>query len=845
MSKLVIVESPTKIKKIQQYLGPDYKVDSCVGHIRDLPSKKSEVPAAIKDKPWAEYAVDVDGDFQPYYVTIHGKGKVLTKLRKELKEADELLLATDEDREGESISWHLVQALKPKVPVKRLVFNEITKEAIHKALEHTRDIDDDLVQAQETRRILDRLYGYALSPLLWKKVGGNLSAGRVQSVALRLVVDRERERRAFVPASYWGLTADLAHGAGGAFDARLLEVAGKRLATGRDFDKETGKLAEGKDVLVLEEPEARRLQEATKAGTWNVLDVQHDSRTTKPKPPFTTSTLQQEANNRLNLSARDTMRVAQRLYEGGLITYMRTDSTHLSEEAMKAAAAAVTAEFGDGYLHAGGRVYRSKSKNAQEAHEAIRPAGEAFQHPDRAGVTGREKDLYRLIWQRTLASQMADERYTSTTARIGAAENTLFVATGKRVDFPGYRAAWNPQGQETQQLPELGVGDAPECRDVAAEGHETKPPARYTEASLVKRLDEEGIGRPSTYASIMDTIQRRGYVTLRGKALVPSFTGFAAIQLLERHFPRLVDTRFTAQMEDKLDDIAGGDAEWVPFLRDFFQGKEGLKAQIDDRMEKIDPAEARSIDLQGLPCAVKLGRFGAYVEIDDDGERVTASLPEGLMPDELTAEEVERILAAKAAGPRVLGEDPDTGKPVYLMDGRYGPYVQLGEQEGTGRGAKKPPRASIPKGQHPDSFPFEEALFLLKLPRILGEHPDGGEVSANQGRFGPYVAHAVPGAAKPEYRSLPDADALRTIDLAGALELLAKPKGGRRGPAVLKELGKHPKDDKPVQLLDGRYGPYVKHGKTNASLPKGTDVESIDMAAAVELIKAKAGKGKK
>ncbi len=838
--RLVIVESPAKVKKIKQYLGDGYDVDSCVGHIRDLPGNKSEIPAAIKDKPWADYGIDIENGFKPYYVTIRGKGKVITQLKKKLKDADALYLATDEDREGESISWHLVEALNPKVPVKRMVFNEITKKAVQEAVDNPRDMDLDLVQAQETRRILDRLYGYALSPLLWKKVGGNLSAGRVQSVAVRLVVMRERERMAFTSAGYWDLTAHLDNG--GAFDARLTHVEGKRIAGGKDFGDD-GKLLPGKDVMVLDEQAAGALAGRCRDATWNVTDVDQTEKQSRPKPPFITSTLQQDANNRLNMSARDTMRVAQRLYENGFITYMRTDSVALSDEAIRGARTAIEQSFGKEYVPADPRFYKGKKDSAaQEAHEAIRPAGEEFVHPDKSGLDGQEKKLYRLIWQRTLACQMENERYTQTTADIEAAE-ARFRASGKVVTFPGHRAAYGGRSDDDAELPPIAVGDQPTCQQVDADGHETKPPARFTEASLVQALEAEAIGRPSTYASILDVIQNRGYVQKKGKALVPSFTGFAVVGLLETHFPELVDTQFTAKMEQALDDIAAGQADWVPFLEEFFLGDDGLQAQIAERLESIDPEQARIIDIgPGNDFTIRIGRFGPYVESEMDGEKVSASLPEDLTPDELDAARVQQLLEAKMAGPQVLGTDPATGQPIYVLDGRFGPYYQLGDQEEGSK--KKPKRASIPSKKMEDAD-LDQAVFLLSLPRKVGDHPDGGEVSTNIGRFGPYVAHDKGDGSKPEFRSLADVQQVQHIGLDEALEILAKPKGGRRGPTVLKELGAHPDTKKPVQILSGRYGPYVKHDKTNATIPKGTDPEAVTMEQAVKLIADKKAKGKR
>ena len=854
--KLVIVESPTKSKKIAGYLPKGYTVDSCVGHIRDLPSSKADIPAEIKGKPWADFGVDVEHGFAPYYVTIPGKQKVISGLKAKLKGADELFLATDEDREGESISWHLVEALKPKVPVRRMVFNEITKDAILKALKSPREVDMDLVQAQETRRILDRLYGYALSPLLWKKVGGGLSAGRVQSPAIRLVVLRERERRSFVAAGYWGLVAHLtapALSAHAAFDAKLVSVSGKRVATGKDFDRDTGKLAAGKDVVILEEAAAKDLKSRLEKAPWLVADVTEQQRTSSPEAPFVTSTLQQEANNRLNLSARQAMQTAQRLFENGFITYMRTDSTALSDEAIAGAQDAIRSQFGADYLAPAVRNYEGKQqKGAQEAHEAIRPAGRDFIHPDKAGLSGPDLALYRLIWMRTLACQMANERYTSTTVTLTSLE-AVFTASGKRVDFAGYRAAYGVSDARTDgegeggALPAMKKGDKPACTGVEAEGHQTKPPARYTEATLVKALVDERIGRPSTYAAILQTIQDRGYVVPKGKALVPSFTAFAVVGLLEKHFPKLIDLQFTADMEEKLDLIAAGDLQWVPFLTEFFLGKEGLQAQIASRMKTIDPGEGRQVDLgPGLPCKVMIGRYGAYLEVERSGERLSASIPESITPDELDAATVERLLQQKAEGPKSIGKDPESGLPVYVLDGRFGPYYQLGDAEedaGKKGGAPKPKRASLPKGKTPAQGDLDEALFLLSLPKELGPHPEGGRVLVGLGRFGPYVLHEN-GAAK-EYRSIKP-DQLTTVGLAEAMDLLSKPKQGRggRGQAtVLRELGPHPDDGKPVHILDGRYGPYIKHGDTNANVPRGTAVEAMTMEAAVAAIAERAARG--
>ncbi|HLF15899.1 MAG TPA: DNA topoisomerase, partial [Candidatus Thermoplasmatota archaeon] len=632
---------------------------------------------------------------------------------------------------------------------------------------------------------------------------------------------------------------------GGDFEARLLAVGGKRVARGDDFDRETGRLKQGSDTLLLDEAAAKALQGRLRTAPWSVADVKEEARQSSPKPPFTTSTMQQEANNRLNLSARDAMSAAQRLFENGFITYMRTDSTALSEEGLAGAAKAVRESFGADHLHPGGpRRHDSKAaKNAQEAHEAIRPAGADFVHPDKSDLTGADLKLYRLIWQRTLASQMANERYVSTTVTLAAAETT-FTATGKSVQFPGYRAVYGADEDEDRdrELPPLRKGDRPVCRDVLAEGHETKPPARFTEASLVAALDKEGIGRPSTYASILDTIQGRGYVVGKGKALVPSFTAFAVVGLLEKNFPTLVDLKFTAEMEEALDRIAAGEAKWQPFLGSFFLGPKGLRAQVAKRMESLDPADARVVDLgAGRAHKVKIGRFGPYVEVQRGDAVVTASLPEGLTPDELDDERIAQLITAKEEGPRSLGSDPETGKPVFLMDGRFGPYVQLGEAEGDA----KPPRSSLPKGRRPEEATLEEALFLLSLPRTLGEHPQGGRIVAGLGRFGPYIARHKPDGAA-DYRNLPSFDAVKEATLDSALALLAAPKAGRgrrAGPTVLRALGNHPEDGAPVQLLEGRFGPYVKHGDTNATVPRGKDPATLTMEDAVALLAERKARG--
>jgi DNA topoisomerase I len=844
---LVIVESPTKARTIRGFLPKEFRVEASMGHVRDLPNNASEIPAAHKGEKWANLGVNTAKDFEPLYVVPKDKKKVVKELKDALKGADQLLLATDEDREGESISWHLAQLLDPKVPVKRMVFHEITKEAISQALENPRELDMELVHAQETRRILDRLVGYTLSPLLWKKVAWGLSAGRVQSVSVRLLVERERARRAFRSGTYWDLKASLAHGQI-PFDAKLTHLGGERVANGSDFDESTGAIKVGSKVKLLAEAEARALQQAAMAGRWQVAAVEAKPTVRKPVAPFTTSTMQQEANRKLRLSARDTMRTAQALYERGFITYMRTDSVNLSEQAIKAARSCVTERYGQDYLSPAPRQFTTKSRNAQEAHEAIRPAGEAFRTPGETGLEGRDLALYELIWKRTVASQMADARLTMLAIDLEVADSN-FRATGKRIDFPGFFRAYvegsdDPdaalEGQEVL-LPDLKVGDAPDCRSVEALSHQTQPPARYSEAALVKMLEKEGIGRPSTYASIIGTIIDRGYATLQANALIPSFTAFAVTALLEEHFPDLVDTGFTARMENTLDEISTGKVRWLPYLEDFYKGEEGLEALVQRREGDIDPGHSRTVALEGLPCVVRIGRFGAYLEsrrVGTDGEEelLKATLPQEITPADLDADKAELILRQKSEGPESIGEDPETGEQVYLLFGQYGPYLQLGQAS---EETPKPKRASLPKGVKPEEMKLEDALGLLRLPRHLGDHPDGGKVQAGLGRFGPYVVHDK-GKGEKDYRSIKAEDDVLVIGLTRALELLAQPKRGRGGRTALKDLGTPEGANEAIQLFDGPYGLYVKQGKVNASLPEGTTADTLTLEQAVELLAAKA-----
>ncbi len=847
MSTLVIVESPTKARTIRNYLPSGYRVEASMGHVRDLPQSATEIPPSVKDEPWAQLGVNVEANFEPLYVVPKDKKKVVQQLKDALKEASELVLATDEDREGESISWHLLQVLKPKVPIKRMVFHEITQEAIKKALKNCRNIDEQLVHAQETRRILDRLVGYTLSPLLWKKIAWGLSAGRVQSVAVRLLVNKERQRRAFRQGSYWDLKA-LLEQKKISFDSRLVSLAGVKVATGSDFDPNTGQIIAGRQVRLLSEAEARELRERLLDKPWTVTDLEERPVVRKPAAPFTTSTLQQEANRKLRLSARDTMRTAQSLYEQGYITYMRTDSVHLSEQAIAAARSCVEQMYGKQFLSPQPRQYATKSKGAQEAHEAIRPAGSTFRTPKETGLSGRELALYDLIWKRTVASQMADSRQTQITVQLQV-EDAGFRSSGKRIDFPGYLRAYvegsdDPEAALEDQeviLPPLKVGDHPNCREVEADGHETQPPARYTEASLVKTLESEGIGRPSTYASIIGTIIDRGYAQMNGNALVPTFTAFAVTSLLEKYFPNLVDTSFTSNMEQTLDEISTGEAQWLPYLQEFYLGEKGLETQVKEQENQIDPNEARTVELENLAAKVRIGKFGPYIEAENGNGTVTASIPKDVTPAELDPEQVEVLLRQKTEGPDKLGLHPETGEPIYILIGPYGPYVRLGD---VSEENKKPKQASLPKGVNIEDVTLEMALGLLALPRTLGVHPaTGGKIQASLGRFGPYVVHDQ-GKEGKEYRSLKAGDNVLTITLERALALLSEPKKGRAGAGKskkpLRELGTHPKDNEPVNIYEGPYGPYVKHGKTNASIPEGESVESITLETALEVLEAKA-----
>ncbi len=852
---LVIVESPAKARTIERFLGSDFAVEASIGHVRDLPRGAREVPARYKDEPWARLGVNVEAGFEPIYVTVPGKSKQITKLRRLLQNADALWLATDEDREGEAISWHLVELLSPDVPVRRLVFHEITRDAIEEALESPRGIDEGLVRAQEARRILDRLYGYEVSPLLWRKIGPGLSAGRVQSVAVRLVVERERERRRFVSASWHDLLGrfaprDAGPEAAEPFEAGLVAADGQRVPTGKDFDPATGK-PEGKGLLLLDEAAAQALAARLEGAEFRVTGVEEKPYTSRPAPPFTTSTLQQEANRKLGFSARRTMRVAQSLYENGHITYMRTDSTNLARVAVDAARDLVRAEYGESYLPRGGpRIYESKVRNAQEAHEAIRPAGHPFELPEalRGELDEDEFRLFELVWKRTIASQMANARgkYVTLTIEGGGA---VFEVRGKTIEFPGYLRAYvegsdDPEAELADQerlLPAVREGQQLGCEGLEVKGHTTQPPARYTEASLVQALEQRGIGRPSTYASILETILEREYVFRKGKALVPTWVGYAVTRLLERHLPKLVDYEFTAEMEDELDSISRGELGHVDYLRDFYYGNggTGLKQLLENKVEEIDAREVCTIVIDtppagGEPVVVRVGRYGPYLQ---QGEDRRVSLPADMPPDEVTLEKAMELLEQGDRAEEPLGRDPRSGQPVYLKTGRYGPYVQLGDGEEDG----KPKRASLLRGMDAASVDLATALKLLSFPRRLGEDPRTGEVvEAHTGRYGPYVKSGG------ETRSLPGGMSPLEVNLEEALALLSQPKRGRSRGAPTKPvrtLDTSPVTGKPIELREGRYGPYVTDGETNASLPRDVGLGDVTHDVAVRLLAERAARG--
>ena len=859
---LVIVESPAKAKRISSLLGPDFIVDSSVGHIRDLPRGADEVPTAYKGEGWARLGVDVDNGFKPLYVVSDRKKSVVANLKKLLKGADELYLATDEDREGESIAWHLLEVLSPTVPVKRMVFHEITAAAIGRAVEEWRDLDRRLVDAQEARRILDRLYGYEVSPVLWRKVMPRLSAGRVQSVATRMVVERERARMRFRSATWWGVEGTFTHAeAPAGFGATLVTLGGSTVATGKDFD-EQGERTGKENVRVLGEPEAASVASALAGRSFTVSAVTERPFRRSPAAPFMTSTLQQEAGRKLRFSAQRAMQVAQRLYEQGYITYMRTDSTTLSDEALTAARTQARQMYGEAFVPDAPRRYERKVKNAQEAHEAVRPAGESFRTPEDVSreLSGDELRLYELIWKRTVASQMNDATGTSAQVRLtaevpegmAAGQEAEFSASGRVIAFPGFLKAYaegdeeDPEAKKAEEqvvLPPLREGDVVEGSAFVPGSHATQPPARYTEASLVKAMEELGVGRPSTYASVIATILERGYVWKKGTALVPSFTAFAVVGLLERYFANLVDYGFTASMEDDLDEIAAGTEEVLPWLTRFYFGTEGpgtgngdedgealgLKASVAAHLSEIDAREINSIPLgegsDGEPIVARVGRYGPYLQRGED----RASIPDDIAPDELTIERAEEILAAPS-NDRVLGTDPESGLDVMVKAGRFGPYVQVGEVI---EGGEKPRTASLFSSMEPATLTLAQALELLRIPRTVGSDPETGEdIVAHNGRFGPYLKRGS------DTRSLSSEEQLLNVTLDEARALFAQPKQrrGRTAAPPLRELGTDPVTNLPVVVKEGRFGPYVTDGTTNASLRKGDVVESIDMDRASELL---------
>jgi DNA topoisomerase-1 len=866
--RLVIVESPSKAKTIAGYLGPDYFVEASFGHVRDLPRNAADVPAKYKGEAWARLGVDVDNGFHALYVVSQDRKAQIAKLTKLSKEVDEIFLATDEDREGEAIAWHLVETIKPKVPIKRMVFHEITKSAIQAAVLNPREIDRDLVDAQEARRILDRLYGYEVSPVLWKKVMPRLSAGRVQSVATRIVVERERQRMAFRTAEYWDINALLAvqNAAEGpkSFSATLIALDGDRIATGRDFEPTTGQVKPGAGVVHLDGDGARGLAARLEDRPFTVTRVEEKPYRRKPYAPFITSTLQQEAARKMRFSSSQTMRTAQRLYENGYITYMRTDSVNLSETAITAARRQIAELYGANNVPPQPRRYTGKVKNAQEAHEAIRPAGDNFRTPGEVAkeLSTDEFKLYELIWRRTIASQMTDAVGNSVSVRIRAistaGEEVDFGASGKTITDPGFLRAYvessddeNAEAEDAERrLPNL-VKDQPlTAEELAAVGHHTSPPPRYTEASLVKALEELGIGRPSTYESIMRTIQDRGYVEKRGQALVPSFIAFAVIGLLEQHYPRLVDYNFTAAMENQLDEIAGGDHAALDFLTSFYFGSQlgaddsiakagGLKKMVTENLSEIDARSVNSIflftDDAGRNVVVRVGRYGPYLQrglpsaatSEDATDEDRVSIPEGVAPDELTPEKVDELFLG-GGGERSLGDDPATGESVQLKSGRFGPYVQSGER-----------KSSLLKTQTPDTVTLEQALRLLTLPRVLGKDPEGAEIVAANGRYGPYVKRGD------DFRSLESEDRLFTVELDEALALLSVPKARQRRAAAppLREMGPDPITEKPMVIKDGRFGPYVTDGEFNASLRRGQTPEELTVEQASEMLAEKRAKG--
>ncbi len=864
---LVIVESPAKARTISGFLGDKYVVESSVGHIRDLPRTAADIPEKYKKTEAGRLGIDIENDFEPIYIVPGEKKKVVTDLKKKLKDASELYLATDEDREGEAIAWHVLQLLNPKVPVKRMVFHEITESAIEEAINNARELDMKLVQAQEGRRILDRLVGYETSPILWRKVMPKLSAGRVQSVATRLIVDRERERMLFKSAKYFDVAAVLEAKDKSAFESTLTHLDETRIAQSKDFDDKTGQVKNDK-VIVVDKAGAEDLAEKAKGKDFEVLSVEESDWKQSPYPPFITSTLQQEGGRKLRFSSARTMAIAQRLYERGYITYMRTDSTSLSEQAITAARNRIAKLYGADYVPDEPRQYKRKVKNAQEAHEAIRPAGDEMRTPEDVGkeLDSDEKKLYELIWKRTIASQMCDARGKRVTAKLKVSiesqietsgkkfSSATFSANGRTIVFPGFLKAY-VQGSDDPDsdledresfLPDLVVGDKTKCKEIEAKEHSTLPPARYTEASLVKELEARGIGRPSTYASVMQTIQDRGYVWKKSSALVPSWVAFATIRLLEDHFAHLVDYEFTAKMEEDLDAIARGEQDSIEWLKDFyFEPNEGLKALVgDERVSDIDARDINSIvigkDNEGRDVVVRVGRYGAYLERMIGEEPQRANITDGVTPDELDVELAETFFERAQEDGRELGLHPDTGESIVVKDGRFGPYITVLPKEEESE--EKPKTASLLKNMDIATVTLEDALKLLSLPRVVGKDENGNEITAQNGRYGPYISRQVDG--KNDSRTLGDENQLFDLTIEQALEIFAQPR--RRGGGVAKpplaDLGPHPETGKNIIVKDGRFGPYVTDGEINASLPRGQTPETLEMEQALDLLAARAEK---
>ena len=856
---LVIVESPTKARTIRRFLGKSFDVISCMGHVRDLPGSAKDIPEKYRKEEWSKLGVNVDRNFAPLYCIPSKKKTVISELKKKIKTASQLYLATDEDREGESISWHLLEILKPKIPVKRMVFHEITKKAITDALENTRNINEDLVRAQEARRILDRLVGYTISPLLWKKIAYGLSAGRVQSVVVEILADRELARVRFIPADYWNLQASLSlkdqsdTNSKNPFKAKLFICDDKKVAKGTDFDPETGQIFKNKqkDILWLSEEKAKSLQQELQSVPWKVTEVIKKDILRKPSAPFITSTLQQDASRRFGWPATHVMRIAQALYEQGYITYMRTDSRFISKQAIEVVRKSISSLYGKSYLPDHPRDYTAKKvKGAQEAHEAIRPSGTQFQHPKDLSLEKDQFKLYDLIWKRTMASQMADSKQKQVSLRLQAL-NTIFAASGTTIEFPGFLKVYKEGRDETDSeeknviLPPLKEGDLLTCHKVDSTFHQTKPAPRYTEASLIQTMEERGIGRPSTYAPTISTITQRGYVVKQGTTLVPTFTALIVSHLLKVYLPNYVESGFTSKMEASLDDIAAGTLDWIKYLKNIYFGQTGLKELVEKQEKIIDPDKARSLkdvkefQLKSLDqFEFRVGKYGAYV-CRKNGDKVCASIPDNQAPGEIDVASINKLIDKKISGGDAFGKDPKTGQHIYLLEGRYGPYLQLGDP-GDALGKKDNStkqylkRASIPKHLSPEDLTLDQALFLLSLPQTLGVHPDSQkEIKIGNGQYGPYVVHDG------DYRSIPKEDDLFKIDLKRALELLAQEKRGRGRKVFtpIKDLGVY--DKKTIAIYNGRYGSYIKWGQENYSLPKSAKIESFVLKDAIELIKSK------